>query len=191
MCSIRAPVTSDSGRTDVAWARRVGLRCLYETGGQVVEIWRWSAAEIVGRVRSRDVSIIQVAQAFVDRIERTNPTINATVAFIPERALAAAAAADRRLSGGGSVRALEGVPFTVKDVIPTAGGEDHLWPNAGTPQRGLRVFVSVQRAVPAAARPPGGHRTWFKPRRFFASDYYFGPDHDEIRPKYAGIMRVS
>jgi amidase len=67
------------------------------------------------------VTVTQVVKAFVDRIERTNPTINAIVTFIPEKALAAAAEADRRLARGGSVRSLEGVPFTVKDVIPTEG----------------------------------------------------------------------
>jgi Asp-tRNA(Asn)/Glu-tRNA(Gln) amidotransferase A subunit family amidase len=86
-----------------------------------VQMWQWTAAQIVGRVRSRDVSIMQVVQAFVDRIERTKPTINAIVTFTPERALAAAAAADRRLAVGGQVRPLERVPFTVKDVIPTDG----------------------------------------------------------------------
>ncbi|MHB8731482.1 MAG: amidase [bacterium] len=86
-----------------------------------MEMWQLSAAEIVDRVRSRDVSLTQVVKAFVDRIERTNPTINAIVTFIPEKALAAAAAADRRLSRGGHVRPLEGVPFTAKDVIPTEG----------------------------------------------------------------------
>ena len=86
-----------------------------------MELWQLSAGNLVDLVASREVSVTQVVKAFVDRIERTNPTINAIVTFIPEKALAAAAAADRRLAGGGSVRPLEGVPFTVKDVIPTEG----------------------------------------------------------------------
>src|SRR5579864_2982665 len=86
-----------------------------------MELWQLSAGNLVDLVASREVSVTQVVKAFVHRIERTNPTINAIVTFIPEKALAAAAAADRRLAGGGSVRPLEGVPFTVKDVIPTEG----------------------------------------------------------------------
>jgi amidase len=51
----------------------------------------------------------------------TNPSTNALCTLAVEEARAAAAAADHRLRGGHSVRALEGVPFTVKDVIPARG----------------------------------------------------------------------
>jgi amidase len=87
----------------------------------VTELWEWSATEIVDQVKARRVSVTEVVKASVERIEATNPTVNAIVTFIPDEALAAAALADGRLQAGEAVRPLEGVPFTVKDVIPTKG----------------------------------------------------------------------
>jgi len=59
------------------------------------------------------------------RLDRLTPVIGAVAAVDPERSLAEAKAADRRLRAG-SGRALEGLPFTVKDWIDVAG-----WPVSG------------------------------------------------------------
>jgi aspartyl-tRNA(Asn)/glutamyl-tRNA(Gln) amidotransferase subunit A len=61
-----------------------------------------------------------VVQAHLDRIEATNPNINAIVT-LAGGALDAARAADEELAAGAQVGPLHGVPLTVKDSFDTAG----------------------------------------------------------------------
>jgi amidase len=56
----------------------------------------------------------------LDRLERQRALIGAVAATAPEAGMAEAEAADRRLRAG-NARALEGVPYTVKDWIDVAG----------------------------------------------------------------------
>jgi len=84
------------------------------------ELTRLSAGEIAARVGARSLSAREVAQAFMERIARLNPTLNAICTANP-RALDEAGACDRRLSGRGEARPLEGVPFLVKDIVETGG----------------------------------------------------------------------
>ena len=71
-------------------------------------------------IRTRKASSVEVVRAHLDRIEATNPTINAIVT-LADGALDAARAADEELGAGGKVGPLHGVPFTVKDSFDTAG----------------------------------------------------------------------
>ena len=72
-------------------------------------------------IRTGKASSVEVVQAHLDRIEATNPSINAIVT-LADGALDAARAADEELAAGGKVGPLHGVPFTVKDSFDTAGG---------------------------------------------------------------------
>jgi amidase len=84
------------------------------------EIVRRSARELTADVAARRLGVVEVTRAFLERIEQLNPAVNAVCTLNP-RALDEAAACDRRLSAGEPPRPLEGVPFVVKDIIPTAG----------------------------------------------------------------------
>ncbi|WP_226379137.1 amidase [Pseudonocardia sp. KRD291] len=68
-----------------------------------------------GRVRPGDV----VAAALL-RLQRAHAELNCTITLLADRATRAAAESDRRWAEG-TARPLEGVPFTVKDVIDVAG----------------------------------------------------------------------
>ncbi len=57
---------------------------------------------------------------FLDRIERFDTTLNAFITVTAEQALAAAAAADRRLAKG-EASPLTGIPLAHKDIFCTAG----------------------------------------------------------------------
>ncbi|GAA1183434.1 amidase [Pseudonocardia alaniniphila] len=59
-------------------------------------------------------------QAHLDRIEATDPELNAIVT-LADGALDAARAADEKLAAGAEVGPLHGVPFTAKDSFDTAG----------------------------------------------------------------------
>ena len=77
-----------------------------------------TANELTEAVHSKTLSVSEIVTAHLERIEAVNPAVNAICTINPE-APAAAAASDRRIAAGETVRALEGVPFVVKDVIET------------------------------------------------------------------------
>src|SRR2546426_1757933 len=86
----------------------------------MTELTTWAATEIVSRLAKREVSVVELAEAFLGRIAELNPALNAVVTLSP-RVLDDAREGDRRLKTGAPVRRLEGVPFVVKDVVPTKG----------------------------------------------------------------------
>jgi aspartyl-tRNA(Asn)/glutamyl-tRNA(Gln) amidotransferase subunit A len=76
------------------------------------------AAARAGLAR-RDFSARELAAAHIKAVEETRP-LNAFITETPERALAAAAAADAKLARGeGGV--LEGIPLAIKDLFCTEG----------------------------------------------------------------------
>ncbi|MFJ2394469.1 amidase [Streptomyces sp. NPDC087843] len=78
------------------------------------------ASELAELIRTGKVTSAEVVQAHLDRIEATNPRLNAIVT-LANGALEAARAADEKLAAGGEVGPLHGVPFTAKDSFDTAG----------------------------------------------------------------------
>jgi Asp-tRNA(Asn)/Glu-tRNA(Gln) amidotransferase A subunit family amidase len=80
-----------------------------------------SATALAEAIRRREISPVEAVQAALDRIEKTNPAVNAFVTVCGERALERAAAAERALSSGAELGPLHGVPIGVKDLDPVAG----------------------------------------------------------------------
>lgn len=80
------------------------------------------AHRLAAMIAARQVSSAEVTGAFLDRIERLNPAVNAVIG-IPDRAglMAQAAAADAAVKGGGAPGALHGLPHAVKDLSAVAG----------------------------------------------------------------------
>lgn len=68
-------------------------------------------------IDARDVSVAEVVETCLARIDRFNGQLNAVVAFSGDGALAQAAAADRAPAADRGP--LHGIPFTVKDVTET------------------------------------------------------------------------
>lgn len=96
------------------------------------------ATELASLIRTRQVSPVDVVQAFLDRIKAVNPKLNAFVTIDAEGALRAAKEAEAAVLAGHNLGPLHGVPFTVKDSIDTAGVPT---------QRGSPIFAG---RVPAA-----------------------------------------
>jgi amidase len=79
-----------------------------------------SAAQLARSIGAGTHKARDVTEAMLARIALLNPTLNAVCTLNPA-ALAEADAIDARLASGGAPRALEGVPFLVKDNIVTRG----------------------------------------------------------------------
>jgi amidase len=76
------------------------------------------ARKLAHLIARRELSVTQLMQAFIDRIERVNPKVNAIVTFLPEQALKTARAFDRNETPRGP---LGGLPIAYKDLVPTKG----------------------------------------------------------------------
>jgi amidase len=76
---------------------------------------------LADRLRRRDLSAVEALEAYVERIEERNPSLNAVVSADLGRARAAAAAADDASARGEPVGPLHGVPMTLKDGHDVAG----------------------------------------------------------------------
>lgn len=80
-----------------------------------------TATDLAHRIRSKNVSAREVLDAHLTQIDRINPKINAIVSSVPERARAAAEAADEAQAGGQELGVLHGLPIAHKDLVDTEG----------------------------------------------------------------------
>ena len=83
------------------------------------EICFLTAAELVRRIRGKDLSAREVMEAHLAQIERVNPKVNAIVTLLPERAMEQARCADEALARGEEIGPLHGLPVAHKDLVPT------------------------------------------------------------------------
>ncbi|HNU92055.1 MAG TPA: Asp-tRNA(Asn)/Glu-tRNA(Gln) amidotransferase subunit GatA [Spirochaetota bacterium] len=80
-----------------------------------------SAAELSELLSGGEVSAVEIAREYLDRIESINPSINAYITVDGERALEEAAESDGRRAKGEALSAFDGVPVAIKDNICTKG----------------------------------------------------------------------
>ncbi|WP_341702437.1 AtzE family amidohydrolase [Ferrovibrio sp.] len=83
--------------------------------------WQSTGAEIAAAVRDGKISATEAVRVSLDRIEHTNPALNAFTAVTSERAWAKAAAIDRMRDEGRPLGPLAGMPFAVKNLFDIAG----------------------------------------------------------------------
>src|SRR4051794_24994702 len=79
------------------------------------------ATELAARIRRRDLSPVEVTEAYLRRIEARNPVVNAYTLVLGEQAMDAARAAEKAVMAGGSLGPLHGVPIGIKDLDDVAG----------------------------------------------------------------------
>src|SRR5580700_189582 len=84
------------------------------------ELHHMGLTELAAGLRARRFSSVELAEAFLKRIEASQATLNAFISVTRERALTDAAAADRALTRG-TGGALTGVPIAHKDLFCTQG----------------------------------------------------------------------
>ena len=80
-----------------------------------------SIAEAAARLRARQTSCVELAQAFLARIPELQPKLNAFITVTAEHALAVARERDVELKSGRDRGLLHGIPIAHKDCFDTAG----------------------------------------------------------------------
>ena len=84
-------------------------------------ITRLSAVELRQLIGRRELSPVEILDAFIARIEALNPAINAMTATCFARARKEAREAECAAQAGDALGPLHGLPFAVKDLEDTAG----------------------------------------------------------------------
>ncbi len=79
------------------------------------------AHELLRRIRTRELSALEVTDAHIAQVERVNPAVNAVVTFLPELARDRAKSVDAALAKGLDPGPLAGLPVAHKDLAPTRG----------------------------------------------------------------------
>jgi aspartyl-tRNA(Asn)/glutamyl-tRNA(Gln) amidotransferase subunit A len=72
-------------------------------------------------VRTRQVRPVELAELYLDRLERFGPKYNAVVTVMRDHALAQARRAEAEIAAGRWRGPLHGIPYGVKDLLATAG----------------------------------------------------------------------
>ncbi len=85
-----------------------------------MSIFSRTVAELAAGLRAKEFSSVELAKLYLDRIEASQPALNAFISVTREHALAAAADADRALAAG-RAGPLTGVPIAHKDIFCTLG----------------------------------------------------------------------
>ncbi|HVX61709.1 MAG TPA: amidase family protein, partial [Pirellulales bacterium] len=82
----------------------------------------WLSLHALGqKLRAKEFSAVELAEFFLDRLERHGKRLNALVTVTRELAVRQAAAADQELAAGNDRGPLHGIPYGAKDLLATAG----------------------------------------------------------------------
>ncbi len=79
-----------------------------------------SASDLARKIRSKEISPVEVVRAHLDRIDALNPRLNAIVIFADDP-LDRAKEAEAAIMRGDEVGPLHGVPYTLKDCVQVGG----------------------------------------------------------------------
>jgi amidase len=80
-----------------------------------------SAHQLAARIRTKEITSVELLQHFLARIDAHNPKLNAVIWMDAERALQRAAEADAALMRNESWGPLHGVPLSIKESYQVAG----------------------------------------------------------------------
>lgn len=80
-----------------------------------------SVRELSEALRARRLSPVELAEAYLHRLEEYGSRLGAVVTITRDRALREARVAEREIAAGAWRGPLHGVPYGVKDLLATAG----------------------------------------------------------------------
>src|SRR4051794_23669203 len=85
------------------------------------ELLRLGITEAVRAIRARQLSPVELVRAYLEQIDRLNPSLNVYLTVTAEAALAAALAAEQMVIHGETMGPLPGIPVALKDNCDVAG----------------------------------------------------------------------
>lgn len=85
------------------------------------DLTQMSAVQLSQLIKSREVLPSEITAAVLQRIEALNPVVGAFITVTAELAAKEAKAADARAIKGESISPMDGIPYSIKDLDPTAG----------------------------------------------------------------------
>jgi aspartyl-tRNA(Asn)/glutamyl-tRNA(Gln) amidotransferase subunit A len=77
--------------------------------------------DLAGRIQRREISPVDVVEAYLQRIEALNPRLSAFLTLTEELALKEAKRAGAEIAAGRWLGPLHGIPYGAKDIIETGG----------------------------------------------------------------------
>ena len=80
-----------------------------------------SVAEYHNQLKKGETTVLKTVEACFKKIENEDKDLNSFISINKEKALAEASKIDHKISKGGELGLLEGVPFSVKDMFCTKG----------------------------------------------------------------------
>ena len=97
-------------------------------------------------IAAKEVSPVEVTEAALDRIARVDDRVHAFIAVSPERARAAAKAAEAEIMAQGPRGPFHGIPYGLKDIIDVAGlvTTGHSRSRAGAPPATADAHVTAR-----------------------------------------------
>ena len=84
----------------------------------MTELTKLTIAEARAKLTAKEISAVELTDAYLSAIEAVNPVINAYVTVTPDKAREMAQASDARIAAG-KAGALEGIPLGIKDLFAT------------------------------------------------------------------------
>src|SRR5712675_2198165 len=85
------------------------------------ELTQLTLVDAMAMLQRKAVSPVELARAYVARIERLNPALNAFITVTAEQALRQARQAETEIQRGHWRGPLHGIPIALKDLFDTAG----------------------------------------------------------------------
>jgi aspartyl-tRNA(Asn)/glutamyl-tRNA(Gln) amidotransferase subunit A len=85
----------------------------------MTDLTQLTITDALDKLRAKAISAVELTQAYLDRIDQLEPTIQAYITRTPEKAIEAAQAADAARAAGDEERPLLGIPLAIKDVLST------------------------------------------------------------------------
>ena len=80
-----------------------------------------SVAELSGYIKKKEITPVETVRAYLERIERIDPKLNAYIPVLADQAEHDAELAGREIASGNYLGPLHGIPVAIKDQIHSKG----------------------------------------------------------------------
>ncbi|MGI8329755.1 amidase [Actinomadura scrupuli] len=137
-----------------------------------------SAGDLLRGMRARRISPVEVAKAYLARIDRLNQKVNAIVYRHPEDLVLARARDAERRYANGTARPMEGLPYLIKDLFDFWKDAPNTFGSVVFKEMGFRPpsnAIYIQRMLDAGVNPMGKTNTPEFGHEGITDNYAFGP----------------